>query len=242
MNLHTPQAIFLIGLVAYVAIRSVFQKRAAGATTTVTRSDQRDRFLVLLVVLGQIVLPLLYVFSPWLNFANYESRSFAPWLGAVTWLVGLWAFWRSHADLGTNWSVTLELRSTHQLVTQGVYRFVRHPMYAAFILFGVAQALLLPNWLAGPSALVAVALLCVIRIPNEEAMMCEFFGQEYRDYMKRTGGVIPSSLVAMRAVGVPGGDGGALIGRHLRHVRERHRLSHDHTLEDSRCADQDVAR
>ena len=177
MNLHAPQAIFLIGLLLYVAIRSVYRERAAGATTTVTRSNQRDRFLVLLVVLGQIVLPLLYLFS--------------PWLGAATWLVGLWVFWRSHADLGTNWSVSLGLRSTHRLVTQGIYHLVRHPMYAAFILFGVAQALLLPNWIAGTSALVAVALLCVIRIPNEEAMMCEFFGQEYRDYMKRTGGVIP---------------------------------------------------
>jgi protein-S-isoprenylcysteine O-methyltransferase Ste14 len=66
-------------------------------------------------------------------------------------------------------------------------------MYAAFILFGFAQALLLPNWIAGASALVAVALLCAVRIPNEEAMMCEFFGQEYRDYMKRTGGVVPRS-------------------------------------------------
>jgi protein-S-isoprenylcysteine O-methyltransferase Ste14 len=72
-------------------------------------------------------------------------------------------------------------------------------MYAAFILFGVAQALLLPNWLAGGSALVAVAILCVIRIPNEEAMMCEFFGREYRNYMKRTGGVIPRLGVASEA-------------------------------------------
>jgi protein-S-isoprenylcysteine O-methyltransferase Ste14 len=191
MNLHTPQTIFLIGLLLYVAIRSMYQKRAAGVTTTVTRSNKQDRLLVLLVVLGQIVLPLLYLFSPWLNFANYESPIFAAWLGAVTWLVGLWAFWRAHADLGTNWSVSLELRSTHQLVTQGIYRLVRHPMYAAFVLLGMSQALLLPNWLAGASALVAVALLCVFRIPNEEAMMCEFFGQEYRDYMKRTGGVIP---------------------------------------------------
>lgn len=191
MNLHAPQIIFLIGLLLFAAIRSVFQKRAAGATTAVTRSNKRDRFLVLLVILGQIVVPLLYLFSPWLNFANHESPILASWLGAVTWLVGLWMFWRSHADLGTNWSVTLELRSTHQLVTRGVYRLVRHPMYAAFLVFGLAQVLLLPNWIAGASTLVAVALLCVIRIPNEEAMMCEFFGQAYRDYMQCTGGIIP---------------------------------------------------
>jgi hypothetical protein len=59
--------------------------------------------------------------------------------------------------------------------------------------------LLLPNWLAGASALAAVALLCAIRIPNEEAMMCEFFGQEYRDYMKRTGSVIPRPGTAHEA-------------------------------------------
>lgn len=191
MNLHAPQIIFLIGLLVYVAVRSVFQKRVAGATTTVTRSTRLDRLLILLVILGQIALPLLYLFSSWLNFANYASPILAPWLGAITWLAGLWVFWRSHADLGTNWSVSLELRSTHQLVTQGVYRLVRHPMYAAFVLLGMAQALLLPNWLAGASALATIALLCVIRIPNEEAMMCEFFGPAYRDYMKRTGGIVP---------------------------------------------------
>lgn len=72
-----------------------------------------------------------------------------------------------HADFGSNWSVSLELRSTHRLVTHDVQRLVRHPMYAAFILFGIAQALLLPNWIAGSSALVAVALPCAVRIPNE---------------------------------------------------------------------------
>ncbi|MHB1057916.1 MAG: protein-S-isoprenylcysteine O-methyltransferase [Rhodanobacter sp.] len=191
MNLHAPQAIFLIGLLPYMAIRSAYKKRAAGIPATVTRSNGRDRCLVLLVVLGQIVLPLLYLLSPWLDFANYDAPVIAPWLGTLAWVAGLWTFRRSHADLGTNWSVTLELRSSHRLVTHGVYHFVRHPMYAAFLLLGVAQALLLPNWLAGASALTAITLLCVIRIPREEAMMCEFFGQAYRDYMKRTGGLVP---------------------------------------------------
>jgi protein-S-isoprenylcysteine O-methyltransferase Ste14 len=191
MNLHAPQVIFLAGLLPYIAIRSVHRKRAAGVTTTVTRSNRGDRVLILLVILGQIILPMIYLFSPWLDFANHASSVAAVWLGTITWLVGLWVFWRSHADLGTNWSVSLELRSTHQLVTQGVYHLVRHPMYAAFILLGMAQALLLPNWLAGFSALVAITLLCAVRIPNEEAMMCEFFGQAYRDYMKRTGGIVP---------------------------------------------------
>ena len=145
MNLHAPQALFLVGLLLYIAIR----------------------------------------------FANYGSTPAVVCLGIVTWLVGLWVFWRAHADLGDNWSVNLELHSVHQLVTRGAYRFVRHPMYAAFLLLGIAQALLLPNWLAGPAALVAVVFMCLVRIPNEEAMMQECFGQAYREYILRTGSVIP---------------------------------------------------
>lgn len=57
--------------------------------------------------------------------------------GVVCLAVGLWLFYRSHADLSTNWSVTLELRENHQLITHGVYRSIRHPMYSAFLLYGV---------------------------------------------------------------------------------------------------------
>ena len=199
MNIQTPQAIFLLGLVSYVVTRAAYQRRAAGNKTTVMRSPLRDRLLVLLVIFGQIIVPLIYVFTPWLNFANYETLPSFGLLGTLVWAAGLWAFWRSHADLGKNWSVLLELHSDHRLTTHGIYRRVRHPMYLSFLLFGMGQALLLPNWLAGLSALVAVTLMCIIRVPHEEAMMCEHFGQEYRDYMKRTGGVVPKLTVSRDA-------------------------------------------
>ncbi len=112
-------------------------------------------------------------------------------LGAVAMAAGLWLFWRSHVDLGDNWSVTLEIDAKHRLVTRGVYRLVRHPMYTSFFVSGLGQALLLSNWIAGPAALVAVAVLVLVRLPNEEAMMIEAFGDEYRDYMRRTGGIVP---------------------------------------------------
>ena len=46
----------------------------------------------------------------------------------------------AHADLGLNWSITLEMRKGHELIVHGVYRRIRHPMYAAIFLFAVAQA------------------------------------------------------------------------------------------------------
>ena len=191
MNIHMPQLIFLVGLGSYIAIREVYQRRIGESEATVQRSSASDRLLVALVFLGQTLVPALYLFTPWLNGASYELPRALAWLGAAILAAGLWVFWRSHADLGKNWSVSLKLRSDHRLVTHGVYRMVRHPMYSSFLLFGVGQALLLPNGLAGASALIAVALMCIFRVPREEAMMCEHFGQEYREYMQRTGRVAP---------------------------------------------------
>ena len=182
--------VFMAFTAAYLAIRGVFIRRARRQQKT-DKGDLRDRLLIELVGVGQIVLPLLFVWTPALGFADRAQPSTCLPLGVVAMAAGLWLFWRSHVDLGDNWSVTLEIDAKHRLVTRGVYRLVRHPMYTSFFVSGLGQALLLANWVAGPAALVAVAVLVLVRLPNEEAMMIEAFGDEYRDYMRRTGGVVP---------------------------------------------------
>ena len=182
--------VFMAFTAAYLAIRGVFIRRARRQQKT-DKGDLRDRLLIALVGVGQIVLPLLFVWTPALGFADRAQPSTCLPLGVVAMAAGLWLFWRSHVDLGDNWSVTLEIDAKHRLVTRGVYRLVRHPMYTSFFVSGLGQALLLANWVAGPAALVAVAVLVLVRLPNEEAMMIEAFGDEYRDYMRRTGGVVP---------------------------------------------------
>ncbi|MDB6108481.1 MAG: hypothetical protein JWR69_231 [Pedosphaera sp.] len=62
---------------------------------------------------------------------------------------------------------------------------------ASFLLWCLGQGLLLENWLAGWFALVTFFLLFLIRTPREEQMLCEFFGEDYRDYMRQTGRLLP---------------------------------------------------
>jgi protein-S-isoprenylcysteine O-methyltransferase Ste14 len=88
-------------------------------------------------------------------------------------------------------SVTLERRENHRLITQGVYSHVRHPMYAALFLYSMGQAPALPNWVAGPSYLVAFGMLFALRLGAEERMMLETFGDEYAAYMARTKRLVP---------------------------------------------------
>jgi protein-S-isoprenylcysteine O-methyltransferase Ste14 len=191
--------VFLVGFVAYIVIRGIYQERAKGIERPVSRFDRKELALLVLVFLGCILLPVIYLFTNWLAFADYPLPPYFPWAGAAVLIAALWLFWRSHADLGQNWSATLELRKDHQLVRHGVYRSIRHPMYAAILLFGLAQGLLLQNWLAGWSGFVTFAVMYFVRVPNEEQMMCEFFGDEYRDYMRQSGRVIPRRRIKGKA-------------------------------------------
>ena len=118
-----------------------------------------------------------------------------PWpiraLGLALFAAAIWILHRSHADLGRLWSPTVELRDDHELVTVGVYSRVRHPMYTAHVLWGASQAMLFPNVIAGPLALIVMLAIMPIRITREERAMLDRFGDDYRVYMGRTGRVLP---------------------------------------------------
>jgi protein-S-isoprenylcysteine O-methyltransferase Ste14 len=174
-----------------MGIRREYFRRTKGNEKVLQRFDALEKVLLFIVSLGSLLLPALYLFTPLLRFADYRLPAAVPWCGVAVMAAALWLFWRSHADLGQNWSVTLELRKDHQVIKRGVYRWIRHPMYASIFLFSLAQGLMLENWLAGWSALVTFAPLYFVRTPREERMMLEFFGQEYRDYMAQTGRLFP---------------------------------------------------
>jgi len=140
---------------------------------------------------GLGIMPAVYLAFHFPRLADYPVVPALSYLGIAADLACLWLFHRTHRDLGHNWSVSLDLRERHTLVTTGVYGLVRHPMYAGFWLMALAQVLLLPNWVAGPAGLVGFGILFFGRIGREEAMMMTAFGDEYRDYMRRTARVVP---------------------------------------------------
>jgi protein-S-isoprenylcysteine O-methyltransferase Ste14 len=162
--------------------------------TKAPKSSRRETLTekILLGLLSFALLPILvYTFTGWLDFANYSLPEGLSWLGALIMAAGLFVFWRAHTDLAANWSPTLEIYAKHTLVTNGIYHLIRHPMYASQWLFVIGQALLLPNWIAGPINLIIFIPFYLLRVQAEERMMEETFGQEYRDYVQRTGRVIP---------------------------------------------------
>ncbi len=161
--------------------------------TPVTYSGRGVREYVLLACsLGGLgIVPCIYLATRFPRFADYAFSPVQGYLGVAVYAAVLWLFYRTHHDLGANWSVSLDLRERHTLVTTGVYAFVRHPMYSGFWLMAVAQVLMLPNWVAGPAGLLGFGILFFGRVGREEKMMLEAFGDEYRAYMRRTARVVP---------------------------------------------------
>jgi protein-S-isoprenylcysteine O-methyltransferase Ste14 len=191
---NTFEVIFLVYFVVGSVIRKVYTAKSGSMKTTKNRSGILDIILVLVAGIGMMV-PLLYLFTPWLDFANYNLPGWSGWLGAVVFAGAIIMLWRSHVDLGRNWSAKLRITGQHSLVKNGVYRRIRHPMYTAHLLWAIAQGFLLSNWLAGWAFLVLSVPLYLLRIPKEEKMMLEHFGEEYREYIGRTGRLIPRIIV-----------------------------------------------
>jgi len=185
--------VYFVEFLLIAAVRKAHTAQYRTLKTVLDRKTLLDMVLLGLVGIGMLI-PLVYIFSSALDFADYSLPNWVGWVGAVLFGLAIWLLWRSHADLGRNWTITLGIRDEHTLVTEGVYKYIRHPMYAAHLLWIIAQVLMLHNWIAGYSFLVVAVPQYLLRVDDEEQMMLEQFGEGYREYMQRTGRIIPHLL------------------------------------------------
>ncbi|MEH1830638.1 MAG: hypothetical protein V7L29_00760 [Nostoc sp.] len=109
MDTLTLKVLFMIGLVSCFVIRNPDHKENKKNKITVDHKTAQEKMLLFLVFIGMLILPLIYVVSPLLSIADYELPLWANWLGVAIFVIAVWLFWRSHHDLGKNWSPTLEV-------------------------------------------------------------------------------------------------------------------------------------
>jgi protein-S-isoprenylcysteine O-methyltransferase Ste14 len=185
------EILWVIGIVAWYVVRYPFERRARRVRVMSSRRSPTDTVGLAAALLGLAIVPGLYVATGIPRFADYPALPWMVGLGALIFAMALWTFRRTHKALGRNWSISLEIREKHQLISNGPYALVRHPMYTSFLLMGIGQMFLLSNWVVGLAGILGFALLFFLRVGKEERLMLEFFGPEYRAYMDRTKRIIP---------------------------------------------------
>ena len=183
---------WLIGWLAATGARFYWVRRSGRRDRPETKAEAA---LLALAGVGNSAVPWVYFWWRGLDRAGYRlprRLSIAAFVaGCVCDALGNWLIWRSHSDLGSNWHTVPVTTTDQTLVTSAIYRYVRHPMYAGHMLWGIGQALLLQNWIAGPAGLVTLVPLLLFRTRREENMLAERFGDAYREYARRTGGILP---------------------------------------------------
>ncbi|MGB8982779.1 MAG: isoprenylcysteine carboxylmethyltransferase family protein [Anaerolineales bacterium] len=148
-------------------------------------------------LLGLVAFPAILVYAVWPQWLSWASLPLPVWLrwtGVGIALLGFGLLQWAQNSLGKSWSDTPRMLEGQTLVTKGPYQFVRHPIYTAFILILGSMLLISANWLIGLAWLGMTLLEVSSRMRFEENLMLEYFGDQYRQYMKRTGRLLPLLL------------------------------------------------
>ena len=150
--------------------------------------------MMTIIRIGGLVLwlsPLVYLINPgWMIWSKIGFPDWVRGLGVGIGILCVAGIYWLFSSIGSGITPVSATRKEHKLSTSGPYRWVRHPLYTVGSSFFMSFGLMADNWfiaLLGVLAFIAMA----IRTPKEEANIIEKFGDEYREYMKRTGRFFP---------------------------------------------------
>lgn len=183
------------GLVIVLVMTVVAYHRiqAASSGERISRREEGYLFAFILRLAGIALWAAVadYLFFPHhARISQIQLPTWLRWFGAFAGAGSAGLMYWTLSSLGKNLTDTVMIRERATLVTNGPYRWVRHPFYVtAAILMAAVSLLTASKWIAAAS--VVVLALLAIRTPKEEAMLVHRFGQSYRDYMKRTGRYFP---------------------------------------------------
>ncbi len=180
----------------FVIVASYRRKAQAGQRFSLAKEGPAIAVPLRLVGLAMMAYLIAYIVSP--TAVAWSLVEVAPWLRGIGTSVAVLVVpplvhW-SQRSLGSNVTTTVITRDTHQLVTHGPYRLVRHPLYSCGMLLYGSLALIAGSWVLAAGAAVGFAL-ALIRLPKEEAALLERFGEDYRRYRERTPRFIPRLIV-----------------------------------------------
>jgi protein-S-isoprenylcysteine O-methyltransferase Ste14 len=188
------RALFILALVAMMAIRFYYQSKVLRDQR---RIEIREGSVSLaaggIAALTTIVFGLEYIFFPGFFSFAYVLRypDWIRWLGGFVLAGGIALLGVSHHHLGKSFHSLVVSKEDQVLVETGPYRWIRHPIYTAYLMSYLGGGLLSSNLVLTAVPLTMYGTLVATRMRREEKVMEEQFGQRYPDYEKRTGRLLP---------------------------------------------------
>lgn len=195
---------FFVIFFSFAFVMTAFTKKAKARKEDAARRVKlhNEHEVPLLLRLRQIFgIPfylgvLVWAFAP--GYMEWSAVAFPVWarwtglvLGLISILLNAWSHRTLSRRLGEDFDPALRLLKVPSLVKEGPYARMRHPIYLAFLLMQISVLLLTANWLIGLCGIAIILSVIAIRVPEEEKILMEQFGDEYGSYRKRTGSMFP---------------------------------------------------
>lgn len=181
-------------LITGMGISGYFRSKADRSTGESLSRKADGNLMMTIIRIGGLALwlgPFMYLLNPtWMDWSKLNLPETVRWLGVGIGTICIGLLYWLFSSIGSGITPVSATRKEHKLVTRGIYRWVRHPLYTVGAFLFVSFGLMADNWfiiLLGALAFTVMA----IRTPKEEANLIEKFGDEYREYMKRTGRFLP---------------------------------------------------
>ncbi len=193
MNEKVFHIIFASAFFTMVVLRIFYGRKARRNREDVEFKESRINLAVRAFFgFGYIGAMIAYIFDPSLfDWAAIKLPDWIRWIGVIITVGSVLLLWWVQWALDVQFDGTLHTQAEHKLIRHGPYRWVRHPMYTTLFLMGLGWFLLTANWFVGIPLMVGIVLVVLSRVQNEEDMLSELFGDEYREYMLQSGQFFP---------------------------------------------------
>jgi protein-S-isoprenylcysteine O-methyltransferase Ste14 len=181
-------------LIAFVVHRGYYVKTHTKPEEVTLKKREEGLLSKVAGILGLIgfLSVIAYAIHPsWLAFARLPLPVELRWAGVGIAILGFALLQWAQLTLGKSWSDAPRMMKEQALVTKGPYRVIRHPIYTSFLIILGSLLFISSNWLIGLCWIGMAGLEITSRIQYEETLMTEYFGEQYRDYMKKTGRILP---------------------------------------------------
>lgn len=184
---------FLALLLLNLGISAVFRRRARLKSGAIPRSEEGKLALARLAfAVPSLAVLVGYLVAP--EWSGWPRLPLPSWLRLAGIVLGsgcaVWLYWVLKT-IGSNISETVLTKSGHELVTEGPYRWIRHPLYTGGLAFVLSLVLVSANALLLVLEVAFLLFLFGVVIPREEAHLIGRFGERYRAYQQRTGRLLP---------------------------------------------------
>jgi protein-S-isoprenylcysteine O-methyltransferase Ste14 len=180
-----------------MGISTYFRRKADQSTGERISRTVDGSVLMTIIKIGGLVLwltPLVYLLNPeWMAWSKIGLPEWARWAGVLIGMLCTYGVYWLFSSIGSGITATSATRKQHTLVTSGPYRWVRHPLYTFGASMFISLGLMADNWFIAALGMLTFIVMAV-RTPKEEANLIEKFGDEYREYIKRTGAFLPKLM------------------------------------------------